>query len=37
MGDEAFVECPYCDRRFVHADKTPDSQAPGVYEVGGGH
>jgi uncharacterized Zn-finger protein len=17
MGDEAFVECPYCDRRFV--------------------
>ena len=37
MGDEAFVECPYCDRRFVHADQTPDSQAPGVYEVGGGH
>jgi uncharacterized Zn-finger protein len=20
MGDEAFVECPYCDRRFVLKD-----------------
>ena len=20
MGDEAFVECPYCDRRFVLRD-----------------
>jgi hypothetical protein len=37
MGDETFVECPYCDRRFVRAEQTPTSQAPGVYEVGGGH
>ena len=21
MGDETFVECPYCDRRFVLKDK----------------
>ena len=41
MGDEPFVECGYCDRRFVLA---PDSEgtederlAPGVYEGAGGH
>ena len=37
MGDEAFVECPYCDRRFVLATKGKASGAPGVYEVGGDH
>ena len=37
MGDEHFVECPYCDRRFVHADTSAAVTAPGVYEVGGGH
>lgn len=41
MGEEPFVECPYCDRRFVlasgsggEADARP---APGVYEEPGGH
>jgi uncharacterized Zn-finger protein len=37
MGDETFVECPYCDRRFVRAEQATTSQAPGVYEIGGGH
>jgi uncharacterized Zn-finger protein len=37
MGDEAFVECPYCDRRFVPATNGKASGAPGVYEVGGDH
>ena len=37
MGDEDFVECPYCDRRFVRATKAKTSGAPGVYEVGGDH
>ena len=40
MGDEAFVECGYCDRRFVLAsDETPEDErlAPGVYEGAGGH
>ncbi len=41
MGDADFVECGYCDRRFV---LSPDSAgdeterlAPGVYEGPGGH
>jgi uncharacterized Zn-finger protein len=41
MGDEPFVECPYCDRRFVLAhgsDGHEDERlAPGVYEGPGGH
>ena len=40
MGGEAFVECPYCDRRFVAADHDShedDRLAPGVYEGAGGH
>jgi uncharacterized Zn-finger protein len=42
MGDEAFVDCPYCDRRFIHTEASPKSakpetQVPGVYEIGGGH
>ncbi len=40
MGGEPFVECPYCDRRFVAAgpDAHEDEQlAPGVYEGAGGH
>ena len=42
MGAEPFVECPYCDRKFVlaHGDHHPDENeqlAPGVYEGAGGH
>ena len=41
MGDESFVECPYCDRRFVlagGASGAEDEQlAPGVYEGSAGH
>ena len=40
MGGEAFVECPYCDRRFVAADAgshEDERTAPGVYEGAGGH
>ena len=41
MGEEHFVECPYCDRRFVLAqgsDGREDEQAaPGVYEGSAGH
>ena len=42
MGDEGFVECGYCDRKFVLAadDHLPDESeelAPGVYEGAGGH
>ena len=40
MGEQAFVECPYCDRRFVamDADSHEDERlAPGVYEGPGGH
>ena len=40
MGDEPFVECGYCDRRFVLAsDEAPEDErlAPGVYEGAGGH
>ena len=41
MGEADFVECGYCDRRFVlptgedgHED---ERLAPGVYEGAGGH
>jgi uncharacterized Zn-finger protein len=41
MGEATFVECPYCDRRFVLATGTegPESEylAPGVYEGSHGH
>jgi uncharacterized Zn-finger protein len=40
MGDEPFVECLYCDRRFVLATPEHDESerlAPGVYEGHGGH
>ena len=40
MGSEPFVECPYCDRRFVAASPEAhesDRLAPGVYEGPGGH
>ena len=41
MGDKDFVECPYCDRRFVLApDASGDEDealAPGVYEGSAGH
>jgi len=38
MGEGAYVECPYCDRRFVPATSADHGQtAPGVYEGSGGH
>ena len=40
MGDATFVECPYCDRRFVLAGgEGPEDErlAPGVYEGPHGH
>ena len=42
MGDENFVECPYCDRRFVLAKDAGEGEederlAPGVYEGSHGH
>jgi uncharacterized Zn-finger protein len=42
MGEADFVECPYCDRRFVLAkdagEGTEDERlAPGVYEGSHGH
>ena len=41
MGDESFVECPYCDRRFVLAAGASGDEdevlAPGVYEGSAGH
>ena len=41
MGAAGFVDCPYCDRRFVAstaAGHDEDEQlAPGVYEGSGGH
>ncbi len=40
MGEGDFVECGYCDRRFVIADPETmerESAAPGVYEGPGGH
>ena len=41
MGEEPFVECPYCDRRFVLAagaeGEGDERLAPGVYEGSHGH
>jgi len=41
MGGAGFVECPYCDRRFVLAHGSEGAEderlAPGVYEGSGGH
>ncbi len=41
IGEADFVECLYCDRRFVLADgeAAPEDEllAPGVYEGPGGH
>ena len=41
MGEADFVECGYCDRRFVlaHGDEGVEDErlAPGVYEGAGGH
>jgi uncharacterized Zn-finger protein len=41
MGEAGFVECGYCDRRFVLVtaeERTEDElTTPGVYEGPGGH
>jgi len=41
MGEADFVECPYCDRRFVLAKGSEGAEderlAPGVYEGSHGH
>ncbi len=41
MGDGDFVECGYCDRRFVlasdHERRESELLTPGVYEGAGGH
>ena len=41
MGEAEFVECPYCDRRFVsatgHEAHEDERLAPGVYEGSHGH
>ncbi len=41
MGEADFVECGYCDRRFVldTAHEVPEDElrAPGVYEGSAGH
>lgn len=41
MGDDAYVECGYCDRRFVLAAGSEGHEserlAPGVYEGSAGH
>jgi uncharacterized Zn-finger protein len=41
MGGDDFVECGYCDRRFVLAAGSEGHEserlAPGVYEGAGGH
>jgi len=41
MGEADFVECPYCDRRFVLAHGSEGAEderlAPGVYEGSHGH
>ncbi len=40
MGGSGFVDCPYCDRRFVAATAAGDENerlAPGVYEGSAGH
>lgn len=40
MGEAGWVDCPYCDRRFVAATGPGDEDerlAPGVYEGSAGH
>ena len=41
LGAAGFVDCPYCDRRFVAATQAGHDEderlAPGVYEGAGGH
>ncbi|MFI4976042.1 MAG: zinc-finger domain-containing protein [Caulobacterales bacterium] len=41
MGEAQFVECPYCDRRFVlgsgEEGAEDERRAPGVYEGSHGH
>ncbi|MDP1631038.1 MAG: zinc-finger domain-containing protein [Caulobacter sp.] len=40
MGGAGWVDCPYCDRRFVAATAVGDEDerlAPGVYEGSAGH
>ena len=39
MGEASFVECLYCDRRFVLAGAGDENErlAPGVYEGSHGH
>ena len=41
MGEASFVECPYCDRRFVLQSGVEGAEserlAPGVYEGSHGH
>jgi uncharacterized Zn-finger protein len=40
MGEEPFVECPYCDRRFVLTAPAKDENerlAPADYEGSHGH
>ena len=41
MGEADFVECGYCDRRFILAGGASGDEdeltAPGVYEGPGGH
>jgi len=41
MGAAGFVDCPYCDRRFVATTAAGHDEneqlAPGVYEGAGGH
>src|ERR1041385_6698070 len=41
MGEAAFVECPYCDRRFVLAAGSEGAEderlPPGVYQGAPGH
>lgn len=40
MGEAHFVECGYCDRRFVlagHVNPEDEHTAPGAYEGSAGH
>lgn len=41
MGEDDFIDCSYCDRRFVlakgAAGDEDEALAPGVYEGSGGH
>ena len=41
LGAAGFVDCPYCDRRFVATTQAGHDEderlAPGVYEGAGGH